>query len=118
LHCSSADEFNHLHANEQAEEDFNKWTSLNFYREAFTDSRNFLNAVRKYLVPRGFIQHNPELADGREPLIAGFFRHFKKTCKDHIDFIAHVIADENLLWVHERNSYIENNLSVSANIVR
>jgi len=89
--------------NEKAKENFNKRLILDFYQEGFTNPQNLAAAIDKYTVAKGYIQHNPGLAEGKEGFIAAIPRLFGNSTAPAVAFINNVVADGDFVWVHEKH---------------
>jgi predicted SnoaL-like aldol condensation-catalyzing enzyme len=86
----------------------NKKLVATFYQEFFGDKN--ISALDKYLV-EGYIQHNPALPDGREPLRQGATLWFRGAPKTQID-IQHISADGDLVYIHLKNKMGDKTSSV------
>jgi predicted SnoaL-like aldol condensation-catalyzing enzyme len=87
-----------LHAIEQQEE-ANKMLVSQMYQELFGDKN--VEAADKYIV-ENYIQHNPNVADGRAALKEALGTWFKNAPKETID-IQHLSADGDLVYIHTRS---------------
>jgi len=83
--------------NQQLEE--NKQLVTNLYQEVFGDKN--IDAVDKY-VGDPYIQHNPNVADGKEALKEALKIWFKDASKEKID-IQHIGADGNFVYLHTKS---------------
>jgi predicted SnoaL-like aldol condensation-catalyzing enzyme len=81
----------------QAEE--NKKLVGDFYQELFGDKN--VDAIDKYLGDT-YIQHNPNLPDGKEALKEGVTQWFKGAPKEKVD-VQHLSADGDLVYIHTKS---------------
>ncbi|TSD64853.1 hypothetical protein FFF34_013215 [Inquilinus sp. KBS0705] len=86
----------------------NKKLVADFYQAFFGDKN--IAALDKYLA-LDYIQHNPILPDGREPLKQGAMIWFKGAPKTKID-IQHLSADGDLVYIHLKNKMGDKTSSV------
>jgi len=86
----------------------NKKMVATFYQEFFGDKN--IGALDKYLA-KDYIQHNPILPDGREPLKQGATLWFRGAPKTKID-IQHLSADGDLVYIHLKNKMGDKTSSV------
>jgi predicted SnoaL-like aldol condensation-catalyzing enzyme len=84
-------------ATNQTEE--NKKLVGDFYQELFGDKN--VDAIDKYLGDT-YIQHNPNLPDGKEALKAGVTQWFKGAPKEKVD-VQHLSADGDLVYIHTKS---------------
>jgi predicted SnoaL-like aldol condensation-catalyzing enzyme len=75
----------------------NKALVVDFFNMAFNQHKT-LEAVEKHLGSK-YVQHNPNLADGKEAFVVFFNQYFKEFPQAHSD-IKHVITDGHLVVVH------------------
>lgn len=78
----------------------NKLLVKNFYQEFFGDLN--IESIHKY-IGDVYIQHNPNLADGKQALIDGATGWFKFATPHTID-IQKLMADGDLVFIHTRQS--------------
>lgn len=75
----------------------NKEIVVAFFRMMFQD-RDIDEAVRLY-VGKNYIQHNPYMRDGVEPMVDFFPHYFEQHPQASVD-IKRVIAEGNLVMIH------------------
>ncbi|WP_251863248.1 nuclear transport factor 2 family protein [Achromobacter sp. Marseille-Q4962] len=75
----------------------NKDIVLAFFRMMFQD-RDIEEAVRRYVGPR-YVQHNPYMGDGTEPLVDFFPRYFEQHPQASVE-IKRVVAEGDLVVIH------------------
>lgn len=76
----------------------NKKMVAEFYQELFGDKN--IEAIDKYIGDK-YIQHNPLLPDGKEPLKEAVKVWFKGAPKEKVD-IQRIAADGDLVYLHIR----------------
>ncbi len=101
-----ADSLIYLAAIEQQEQ-ANKKLVTDYYQELYGDKNT--DAIDRYL-DSNYVQHNPNIADGRDALRAAAIIWFKAAVKEKID-IKHIAADGNFVYLHTRG--IENGKTVA-----
>lgn len=72
---------------------------MKFYQELFGDKD--VSAIDRYLTA-DYIQHNPSVADGREPLKAAASQWFNGAAKEKVD-IQHVASQGGIVFLHVRS---------------
>jgi predicted SnoaL-like aldol condensation-catalyzing enzyme len=92
--------------NQQLEE--NKMLVTNLYQEIFGDKN--IDAVDNY-IGDSYIQHNPNVADGKEALKAALKIWFKDAPKEKID-IRNIGADGNFVFIHTKSKMGNKTFSV------
>ncbi|MDH3388232.1 MAG: nuclear transport factor 2 family protein [Gammaproteobacteria bacterium] len=84
-----------------ADPESNKQSAIAFYRSAFLG--NPAEAVDRY-VGAGYIQHNPEVGDGKE----AFIEYFTEMARDYphkeIDFVR-AVAEGNMVALHTHQTW-------------
>ena len=85
----------------QQQESANKKMVAVFYQELFGDKN--IDAIDQYIGDT-YIQHNPMLPDGKEPLKEATRKWFANAPKDTID-IQHLGADGNFVYIHTRAKF-------------
>ena len=92
----------------------NKENALAFYRTAYEGSPE--QAVELY-VGNDYIQHNPDVADGKE----GFIEYFQKMQQDYpeksIEFVR-CIAEDNLVALHSHQTWPGNEEYITMDFFR
>lgn len=92
----------------------NKQNAVAFYREAYLG--NPAAAVEKY-VGDDYIQHNPEVADGKQ----GFIDYFERMAEDYpdksIEFVR-MIAEGELVALHTHQTWPGNEQYVTMDFFR
>lgn len=83
----------------QKQSEENKKLVGDFYQELFGDKS--VDAIDKYL-GETYIQHNPNLPDGKDALKAGVTQWFKGAPKEKVD-VQHLSADGDLVYIHTRS---------------
>jgi predicted SnoaL-like aldol condensation-catalyzing enzyme len=81
------------------QEEENKKLVSDFYQELFGDKN--VDAINKYLGDT-YIQHNPNLPDGKEALKEGVTQWFKGAPKEKVD-IQHLNAEGDLVYIHTKS---------------
>lgn len=76
----------------------NKKLVADFYQEVFGDKN--IAAIDKY-IGEIYIQHNPNLADGKEALKQGLTQWFAGVAKEKID-IQRINAEGNFVYIHTK----------------
>ena len=76
----------------------NKKMVADFYQQLFGDKD--VSVIDKY-ISDPYIQHNPILPDGKEPLKEACTKWFKGLPKEKID-IQHLSAEDNLVYIHTK----------------
>ncbi|MCB0350103.1 MAG: nuclear transport factor 2 family protein [Bdellovibrionales bacterium] len=77
--------------------DANKKTVREFYDLSFNKHKP-VEAMNRY-VGEKYIQHNPYVADGKEPFIKYFTEYYKQNPDAYVE-IKRVIAEKNLVVLH------------------
>ncbi|HEY9049589.1 MAG TPA: ester cyclase [Ohtaekwangia sp.] len=85
----------------QSQTEANKKLVAEFYQELFGDKNP--EAIDKYIGDT-YIQHNPILPDGKEPLKQAVVQWFKGAPKEKID-IHHLSADGDLVYIHTKATF-------------
>ena len=78
------------------QEEKNKKTVSAFYQGLFGDKE--VSFIDTYIA-ENYIQHNPQVADGRKALKDGATQWFEGAPKEKID-IQHIAADGDLVFIH------------------
>jgi predicted SnoaL-like aldol condensation-catalyzing enzyme len=76
----------------------NKKMVTDMYQQLFGDKN--IDAINKYIA-KGYIQHNPMVADGRQALIDAAKKWFQGAPKEKID-IQHIAAEKDLVFIHTK----------------
>jgi predicted SnoaL-like aldol condensation-catalyzing enzyme len=92
----------------EATEESNKKIVAEFYQQLFGDKD--VSAIDQYLLPT-YIQHNPSLPDGSEPLKKAVTQWFTGAPKEKID-IQHLSAEGDLVYIHLRSKIGDKTFSV------
>ena len=72
---------------------------LGFYKKAFIEQKP-VQAAEEYISPTEYIQHNPNVSDGREAFIK-YFKEFYRTHPERQPSIIHrVISEGDLVVLH------------------
>ena len=101
---TTGDRCDYLFRSEEMKEAFNKRLVLDFYRAAFTnDPSDFAPAAEEFIIADGYIQHNPNVKDGRAEIISNYNAFMVNVTQSPIEFISHVAADGDLVWIHEKD---------------
>jgi predicted SnoaL-like aldol condensation-catalyzing enzyme len=87
--------------------DANKKTVAAFYNMAF-NLHQPKEAMEKY-VGEKYVQHNPFVADGKQPFIDFFLEFYKKYPAAHTD-IKRILADGDLVVVHTHSKIDDHDL--------
>jgi len=74
-----------------------KQVVADFYRLCFDQKQP--SAAFDRFVAETLVQHNPLVADGAEPALASFEKHFRENPEIHFD-IRHIVAEDDLVVVH------------------
>jgi predicted SnoaL-like aldol condensation-catalyzing enzyme len=98
MNDSIVEQLENFRAIEQ-KEDLNKLLVTNMYQELFGDKS--VDAADKYIV-ENYIQHNPNVDDGRAALKVALNTWFKNALKEKID-IQHIAADGDMVFIHTRS---------------
>lgn len=92
----------------------NKATAIAFYRMAYEGNPS--KAVDLYVGPE-YIQHNPDVANGKEGFIAYFERMKREYPEKSIDFVR-TIAEGNLVALHTHQVWPGNDQYVTMDFFR
>ncbi|WP_317194630.1 nuclear transport factor 2 family protein [Algoriphagus lutimaris] len=92
----------------------NKQNAISFYKTAYLG--NPQEAMKKYVGDQ-YIQHNPQVADGKE----GFIEYFERMQKDYpdksIEFVR-VIAEDDLVALHTHQIWPGNDQYITMDFFR
>lgn len=97
--CSKDDDSNPSSARNLKQEESNKQLVITFYQRLFGDKD--ISAIDEYIVT-DYIQHNPQVADGREALKAMAKQWIEGGPKTTVD-IRKSVAEGDLVILHVRN---------------
>ena len=92
----------------------NKANAISFYKMAYEGKPK--QAVELY-VGAEYVQHNPEVADGKEPFIAYFDRMHKEFKDKSIDFVR-AVAEGDLVALHTHQKWPGNEEYVTMDFFR
>jgi predicted SnoaL-like aldol condensation-catalyzing enzyme len=92
----------------------NKKLVMEFYQSLFGD-KDF-TAIDKYL-SKDYIQHNPSVADGSEPLKEGVKIWFKDAPKSKVDF-QHTASEGDLVYLHIKSVGADGKITAIMDIFR
>lgn len=92
---------------EKEQEEFNKKLIVDFFQEVFGELK--FDAMHKYIGDK-YIQHSPDLADGKEALLAAAKVWYKNAKPKKID-IRRVFAEDDLVFIHTKAPIGKNGLS-------
>ncbi len=114
--CRSANERDPLGSGDRSlgEAQHNKEVVLNFYQQMFGDKD--LTAVDRY-IDAGYIQHNPNVADGAEAFKQAAAAWFKGAEKTKVD-VQHIAAEGDLVFIHIKNKNKDGSLKSTMDIFR
>ena len=91
-----------------AQLELNKSIVTNFFKEVFIEMK--LDSIHKYIGDT-YIQHDPEIADGKQALIDEMKKRFKHMSPNQVEIIR-VIAENNLVFIHTKFNASEAVLSL------
>lgn len=94
--------------------DNNKKVVVDFYQQMFGDKD--ITTVDRYIVA-DYIQHNPTVADGAEAFKEAAKEWFKGAPKTKVD-IQHIAAEDDLVFIHIKNSNPDGSLKSTIDIFR
>jgi predicted SnoaL-like aldol condensation-catalyzing enzyme len=79
--------------------EFNKRIVVNFYTKAFVEHKP-REAAETYISEQTYIQHNPNVKNGRKAFIEFFEPYFSKQSNKRSSRIKRVMAEDNLVALH------------------
>jgi predicted SnoaL-like aldol condensation-catalyzing enzyme len=86
----------------------NKKLVSDMYQKLFGDKN--IEAINQYIAD-DYIQHNPNVADGKQALINAARQWFLNAPKEIID-IQHIVAENDLVFIHTRSHHGDKTVSV------